>query len=583
MKSIRSRFAMLVVTASITPLVLYGIISIASLRRATSESVRAGNLHLAAQAANQISLYLSNNIKVLRAAGDNLEDTRLTAWQRERVLVNYVLDFPELQSLTAFDPRGHILASSRISSPVLPSPVDTPVDGDGIHISEIEIDDDLLPRTRLTIQLGSRERPQGWLVAELSLEEMWRFVGGIRVGERGFALVVDKEGRLIAHGDPDAKERVARGENLSTHPLVRLLLDEPFDMPVPLEYRLSSDQQALGVAARIASGGWTLVLEQPTQEAYALTGRLVTQLLVAILFALLATVVVSTFWGRSFLRPIDALMRGTRAVSEGRLDTRVTIESTDELGRLGDAFNRMADRLATLQAAALRQERQAMFGRIAAGLAHDLAHPIQNIGNNCKLMLKMFDDPEYRATFKRMVDREFNVIRRVLDDLRNLARPIPLERFAIDVNRSIRDTAESLAAQAASAGVALELELSDEPLFVEGDLFALGRVYRNLILNAIQATPPSGTITLRTARAGEQLLIEIADTGCGIPPERLEAIFDDFVTTKRRGLGLGLAISKKLVEQMDGAIRAWSEVGKGTTFVLEFPLTQPAARAAAVG
>mgnify|MGYP006159734539 CR=1 FL=1 len=112
--------------------------------------------------------------------------------------------------------------------------------------------------------------------------------------------------------------------------------------------------------------------------------------------------------------------------AEGRMDERVPPSGADEIRQLGDAFNSMADRLVELQEDVRKQERQAMFGRIAAGLVHDLSHPIQNIGNSCKLIVKMFDDEEYRETFKRTVEREMVIIKRVLDDLRNIARPIPL-------------------------------------------------------------------------------------------------------------------------------------------------------------
>src|SRR6185436_1195388 len=103
---------------------------------------------------------------------------------------------------------------------------------------------------------------------------------------------------------------------------------------------------------------------------------------------------------------------------------------------------------------------------------------------------------------------------------------------------------------AATAGLKIETELVFGPLYIEGDLFALNRVYRNLITNAFQATPPRGRVLIRTLRQDDGAVIEIADSGCGIPPERIDTIFDDFVTTKRRGLGLGLAISKKVVDQL---------------------------------
>ena len=215
-----------------------------------------------------------------------------------------------------------------------------------------------------------------------------------------------------------------------------------------------------------------------------------------------------------------------------------------------------------------------MFGRIAVGLVHDLSHPIQNIGNSCKLIVKMFDDIDYRESFKRTVERELAQVKRVLDDLRNVARPLPLEKFPLDVNKALAELVESMQTTAETAGLTLDTDLVFGPLYIEGDLFALNRVYRNLITNAFQATPPRGRVSVRTLRQNEQAIIEIADTGTGIPPERLETIFDDFVTTKRRGLGLGLAISKKVVEQLGGAISVASEVGVGSTFTLHFPLTK---------
>jgi len=251
----------------------------------------------------------------------------------------------------------------------------------------------------------------------------------------------------------------------------------------------------------------------------------------------------------------------------------VAVETNDELGQLGTAFNTMADRLVELQEDVRKKERHAMFGRIAIGLVHDLSHPIQNMGNSCKLILKMWDDEEYRDSFRRTIERELAQIKRVLDDLRNVARPMPVERFPIDVNKTVAGLVDSMITSAENAGLSMTTELAQEEVFMEGDLFALNRIYRNLITNAIQATPPRGRILVRTLTEENHAVIEVADSGCGIPAERLESIFDDFVTTKRRGLGLGLAISKKVVEQLGGTISVTSQVGVGSTFSVRFPLT----------
>ena len=151
---------------------------------------------------------------------------------------------------------------------------------------------------------------------------------------------------------------------------------------------------------------------------------------------------------------------------------------------------------------------------------------------------------------------------------------MPLERFPIDINRAIQETVDSMDALATTAGLTLDSRLSEHPLYVEGDLFALGRVYRNLIVNAIEATSPGGSITVATEDQGDRARITIGDTGTGIPPERLDAIFEDFKTTKRRGLGLGLAISRKIVEQPGGTISVTSQVGKGTTFAIDLERTE---------
>ena len=276
-------------------------------------------------------------------------------------------------------------------------------------------------RAIVGIRLTKVGQSSGSLVGEISLEEMWRTVDRIRVGEQGYALVVASNGQLIAHGNPNEKARVARSDNLKDQPLVRLVHGQRDAGPASLEYTNESGVHMLGVAAPLAPLDWTVMVEQPRSEAYAVADQLTRQLVFIIGLALLVTVSVGYFFGRSFIRPIFALMRGTHAVAEGRLDERVTITSKDEFKQLGDAFNSMADKLVELTEDVRKKERQAMFGRMAAGLVHDLSHPVQNIGNSCKLIVRVFDDPEYRQTFTRTIDREIDTLKRVLDDLRNVA------------------------------------------------------------------------------------------------------------------------------------------------------------------
>jgi signal transduction histidine kinase len=571
-KRITVRFALLMAAAAVVPLLAYGAVSMYSLRTGAQETVVQGNLNVARQVSEQIDLYVTGSVKILKALAADLQQTGLAPWQKDRILKNYVLEFPEFKELTLIDESGHPTITSRLGKPSVAVPGTGVTTIEGVLISKFSVDSDLLPTADLAIRLNDSQST-GWLVGRLNLEELWRMVDRIRVGTAGYASVVTAEGQLLAHGDPDQKSRVARGDTMTAHPLIRLLSGNKSDSIASAEY---SDErgQLLGVAATIPSLGWTVLVEQPQSEAFAIPLRLERQLEIAIGLALLAMLGAGYFWGRSFINPILALTRGTRALAAGHLDERVVVGTKDELGQLGDAFNNMADRLVELQEDVRKKERQAVFGRVAVGLVHDLSHPIQNIGNSCKLIVKMFDDLEYRESFRRTVEREFLQVKRVLEDLRNLAKPQPLEKFPLDVNKALHEVAESMLPSAESSGITLETELAFGPMYIEGDLYALNRVHRNLITNAFQATPPQGRVIIRTMRKNEEAVIEIADTGTGIPAERLGTIFDDYVTTKKQGLGLGLALSKKLVEQLGGAIAVTSHVGTGTTFTLRFPITK---------
>jgi signal transduction histidine kinase len=578
MSRITARFVLLIATAAILPLVVYGLISMQSLQQGTRQSVSKGNRAVAQQIAGRIALYFDNNLRVLRSIGTEVRGTQLSAWQQTRVLRNHVLDFPEFREVAIFDAGGRVLAKSRVGDSGLSIP-EGAASPDGFYIAAPHLDADGLPTTTIAVALAYAGRRPSWIVAEISLEELWRTVDRIRVGTEGYAMLMDQNGRFIAHGNPDDKRLIATGAQAaeSEQKLAADLRSEDPSQPAVGLGEIFDDQrgrEVLAVAALVSRPDWTVVVEQPTSDAFGIAYDLQRQLLFAIGLALMGTVLLGWFWGRSFITRIFALTRATRAIAEGRMDERVALSGRDEIRQLGDSFNSMADRLVELQEDVRKQERQAMFGRIAAGLVHDLSHPIQNIVNNCKLMLKMFEDAEYRDEFRRIVEREGTIIKRVLDDLRNIARPMPLERFPVDVNRTVADAAEAMEQHAETAGLTLRAELSAEPALIEGDVFALGRVYRNLILNAIQATAPGGLIVAATEVHGDRVQIRIYDTGCGIPPERIAAIFEDFVTTKRRGLGLGLAISKKIVEQLGGRISVASEVGRGTTFVLDFPRTR---------
>ena len=334
---------------------------------------------------------------------------------------------------------------------------------------------------------------------------MWRMVDQIRIGQRGYALVVAPDGTLIAHGDPDKKALVAQSRNMKgSHPLV----DAGSDGPTTAEYLDQTAGATLAVAAPIPQLRWTVIVEQPTSEAYASATALQRYLTVAIVMALLVMIGIGLVFGRRFIAPIFILKRGTQAVASGDLESRVDIKSADEFASSAPRSTPWPTASSSCRKTSSGRNARRCSDRVAAGIVHDLSHPIQNIGNSTRLLLRDDIDAESRISFHQTIERELVTLKRFMEDLRNVVKPKPVERFAMDVNTTVAEIVESMRAEGERNGVKVEAQYAQGSLMIDGDRFALGRVFRNLITNGIQATAPAGesrssprgrTITWRSA------------------------------------------------------------------------------------
>ena len=217
MRTITTRFVVLVATLAVAPLVLYGAVSISSLRTGSRQSVIDGNSNVAARAAEQLEQYIDHQVGILRSIASNIRETRLQPRQQKQILTNHVLDFEGFRELTLFDPDGAVVATSKLGGPRLTAPASSISE---LHVAPITVDDDFLPTTTITLPLTKGGKANGWLSGEVNLEELWRLVDRVRVGREGFALIVAAGGQLIAHGNPNEKQRVAAAENFGNHRLI---------------------------------------------------------------------------------------------------------------------------------------------------------------------------------------------------------------------------------------------------------------------------------------------------------------------------------------------------------------------------
>ncbi len=223
--------------------------------------------------------------------------------------------------------------------------------------------------------------------------------------------------------------------------------------------------------------------------------------------------------------------------------------------------------LVAAEAAVRRSERLAALGQLSAGLAHELRNPLSSIKGSANLLERSVTQDN--ATVKELaeiisteVDRTNSLVTRFLD----FARPLEPRREPADVREVI-----DRAVHRAGVPVIREYPSTLPTLSIDPEL--MEQVFLNLITNAAQASAPESPVTVRAKEADGEVEISVIDRGCGIPPDKIETIFNPFVTTKRDGVGLGLAIVSKIVDGHNGRMTVESEPGRGSTFRVFLPVS----------
>src|SRR5439155_8303054 len=228
-------------------------------------------------------------------------------------------------------------------------------------------------------------------------------------------------------------------------------------------------------------------------------------------------------------------------------------------------------------------EKMASIGLLAAGVAHEVNTPLTGISSFTQMLLDGADPADPKTVLLEKIERQSFRAAKIVNGLLNLSRPgtASNERIEVDLNAVVTDVFALLEHQFEAGSIKVRRELSAAPVLVSGIEHQLQQVFLNLFLNARDAMPRGGWLSVTTRVDAERAIAEIADTGSGIPAEHLARIYDPFFTTKTiaRGTGLGLSITYGIVREHDGTIQCDSAVGQGTRFRLALPLAADAAAA----
>lgn len=303
----------------------------------------------------------------------------------------------------------------------------------------------------------------------------------------------------------------------------------------------------------------------------AFLSRVRVALLVATLVALTMALIVGGLLFRSIIHPLQQLTAASRAIARGDLSARAPVRGNDEVAHLARAFNQMAESLARAEEARRNQTRD---------LAHELRTPLTVLRGTLEAML----DGVYPADRENLTAAlaQVSTLSRLVEDLRLLAQAdageLTLYKAPLDIGAFLEEVVEAHRSAAQEKGIALSLERPGALPLVLADRDRLAQVMGNLLTNALRHTPPGGRITVRVADRGREVVVAVADTGPGVPPEDLPHLFERSWWQSRSratgGSGLGLSIARHIVEAHKGHIWAEPTPGGGLTVAFALPTAE---------
>ena len=327
------------------------------------------------------------------------------------------------------------------------------------------------------------------------------------------------------------------------------------------------NQQVMGVLLVGSSRRPLVELQRQVVSAALLVGG------AGILVAVLA----SLWFATRITRPIVSLADAARRVASGDLYAKVEVESSDELGELAAAFNRMTEDLLQQKERTLQAERVAAWRELARRLAHELKNPlfplqvtVENLIRAKERAPELFEEVFREGTSTLLA--EVNNLKTIVGRFSEFSRMPQPHRKPTHLNEVVHSVLRVFHAQLQEkTQIIVRTELEPELPIISADPDMLHRALSNLVLNAIDALPQGGTIAIQTRGVGDDVELAISDTGSGLTQEECARLFTPYYTTKQHGTGLGLAIVQSVVSDHGGKISVESTKEKGTTFRIELP------------
>jgi signal transduction histidine kinase len=506
--------------------------------------------------------------------------------------------WPSIFELSYIDPKGLVLAQrQRVGAANLTSVAVQPwlsaVQSGAVYVSPVDEREFGVPFVDIAIPVADATNNfQGTLVAKIDLSSLWSEVVAVRIGQSGYAYLTDENGQVLVYRD---LRLVQSQGSTQTAPTVYDLTGNTPQIIAGSNflnvYRGLDGQLVVGLGYQLSTVPWFALVEQPLSEALQGFFAIIIGLLAAFLVVVALVYSIVRFTRSKIVTPILALRDGVNALRAGNLEQRIDMPSSEgsEIGALAEAFNEMAERVETrtrelVTANALAKESTRLKSEFMATMSHELRTPLNAMLGFSGILLEGMGG-ELDDEAKHMVERIDSNSRRLLSLINDVLDIAKIEAGRMEMvytpvapGALARQWKNQMSVLAERKGLEFEIAAAPSlPPEIYADQERLSQVAINLLSNAFKFTE-KGCVKLAMRPEGASFVLEVSDTGIGIPPHALNYIFDEFRQldgSSRRaygGSGLGLAIVRNLCRMMDGSIRVVSTPGEGSTFIVTLPL-----------
>jgi len=414
-----------------------------------------------------------------------------------------------------------------------------------------------------------------------SFAELKEKIKAKKVGSTGYIFCMDSKGTFTIHPDSEGMNFFDARDS-SGFPFIREMCEKKSGWIRYPWKNISNSEPRMKIVRYEYFKPWDWIVavgsyeDEFYHEANKIKDRiLISMVLLSLLVGLFAVALV--FRASTIITsPITHMIDVIRRVKGGNLEEKMVVEGQDELAELAGVFNRMTDiirRNKEMEASLAQHGKMASLGILSSGVAHEINNPLGVIlGYAGYLEGKMAeDDPNYKYIHE--IKRESKRCKKIVQDLLSYARTPRPSLEPVDLNDLLAQIADFAANHTDMRGVTIRTEFAPGLPKVHLDGDQMRQVAINLILNAGGAMPDGGSLTIRSEQVDPQhVRLVFSDSGCGIPPENLEKIFEPFYTTKERGTGLGLAITRQIIEHHHGEISIASDPDKGTAVTVTLPI-----------